>query len=164
LPYSSCYFLDSKTNAGIVFLDKTRPILDFPDRYRYLLIRPPRFGKTSFLSALTQFYDLRKGDSFGHFFESLVATAESRGIPEHNTHLCLSFKFSKFHVLSNLSEIAVSWDFFLSLIVQRFLSDYAVELEISDPESFMKDANTNLLPELFVSAAFRVCYLNCLLF
>ncbi|KAJ7879638.1 hypothetical protein B0H14DRAFT_3129698 [Mycena olivaceomarginata] len=41
-----------------LYVDKTRSIMDLPDKFQHLVLRPPQFGKTMFLSTLYHFYDI----------------------------------------------------------------------------------------------------------
>ncbi|KAJ7139049.1 hypothetical protein C8R44DRAFT_867217 [Mycena epipterygia] len=43
----------SLTQPDIAFIDKTQCILELPDRFQHVILRPPRFGKTALLSTST---------------------------------------------------------------------------------------------------------------
>ncbi|KAJ7742655.1 hypothetical protein DFH07DRAFT_979858 [Mycena maculata] len=118
LPYDKDDFQSFHLHPEIVYVDKTRPILKLSDKFRHLLLRPPRFGKTAFLSTLTQFYDIHRAGQFTDRFGSLaVVTDNPDAIPHHSQHLCLSFDFAD--------------------LLRRFILDYAVELQVRDPKTFL---------------------------
>ncbi|KAJ7249445.1 hypothetical protein C8J57DRAFT_1356986 [Mycena rebaudengoi] len=148
LPYASCHFLDFRNRPRVAFVDKTRVILHLSERYRHLHLRPPRFGKTTFLTTLMQFYDLHAKNDFTELFGPLsVAAADPGCIP--NQHLCISFDLSAFDVLRERTKIASSFQNYTSHVVGAFLRKYVSELGILDPENFVRDGRADLLTQLF---------------
>ncbi|KAJ7709633.1 hypothetical protein B0H17DRAFT_231615 [Mycena rosella] len=69
LPRGGDSFLDFCDHPGTAVVDKTRCILELPDKFRCLLLRPPRFGKTAFLSTLSHYCDIHGARHFSrqHF-------------------------------------------------------------------------------------------------
>ncbi|KAJ7272689.1 hypothetical protein B0H12DRAFT_1091554, partial [Mycena haematopus] len=102
LPWTTYGFLDLRQHPETVYIDKTQCIPHLPDKFRLILLRPPRFGKTTFLSTLKEYYDVRGTDEFDTNFGSLAATSEIR---DHSQHLCLSFAMSSIADLSDLTGI-----------------------------------------------------------
>ncbi|KAJ7091903.1 hypothetical protein B0H15DRAFT_179852 [Mycena belliarum] len=131
-------------------VDKTRCIRQLPDRFRYLLLRPQRFGKSSFLSTLTDYYNIEGVNNFGLRFGSLaVVNQDPDSTPQHSQHLCLCF---------NLSVVSVSMDtrVFTSHLPNRirrvlvnFLVEYAEELQLSDPIGFLRYRDENMFAKVF---------------
>ncbi|KAJ7633464.1 hypothetical protein DFH06DRAFT_692701 [Mycena polygramma] len=86
------YFLK---NPNIAFIDKTHCIHGLPARYKRLLLRPPRFGKTALLSTLIHYYDIHTAETFHEDFGALaVVTKAPVNAPLPDRHLCLVLRFS----------------------------------------------------------------------
>ena len=68
IPYGVSDFNEFR-NSNYYLIDKTRFIRDIEKKGRYLfLIRPRRFGKSLFLTALEAYYDILQTDRFDFFF------------------------------------------------------------------------------------------------
>ncbi|KAJ7249446.1 hypothetical protein C8J57DRAFT_1356988 [Mycena rebaudengoi] len=135
----------------MAFVDKTRAILPLSDKYRHILIRPPLFGKTVFVSTLMYFYDLHAKHRFTELFGSLAVATMSTpsSMPTPNQHLCIRFELSGLRVLAGLPRMASSLQDYVSSVVESFLYKYAIELELSDPVGFVGDEDPELLTKLF---------------
>ncbi|CAG8813368.1 41151_t:CDS:2, partial [Gigaspora margarita] len=74
LPYGIPNFINFRTRAGMIFADKTMYIEHLekcqPD-YRYMFLRPRRFGKSAFLNMLCHYYDIHHADIFNDLFDKL---------------------------------------------------------------------------------------------
>ncbi|KAJ7782312.1 hypothetical protein DFH07DRAFT_319158 [Mycena maculata] len=141
-------FREFCNHPGPVFVDKTRCLLELPDQFRYLLLRPPTFGKTAFLSTMTHFYDVHGAEQFTEHFGSLaVATEASHAIPRHNQHLCLCLTLSNIYVDVDVKELAadLATKFFTGL--QLFLVKYATELKLCAPETYLADQDSAVFGE-----------------
>ncbi|KAJ7653293.1 hypothetical protein DFH06DRAFT_530917 [Mycena polygramma] len=128
LPCRNSGFMDFHAHPRMVFVDKTPFLLRLPQSYRYLLIRPPNFGKTALLSALTEFYDIRSRDSFGQFFGSL------HGSTPHNQHLCLTFNFAYVRKRPCIEELTSALENYIWACLNRFLARYSEELDVDNQE------------------------------
>ncbi|KAJ7782291.1 hypothetical protein DFH07DRAFT_318880 [Mycena maculata] len=145
-------FLDLRDRLGPSFVDKTESLFQLPDQFRYLLLRPPKFGKTAFLSTLIQFYDVRGAEQFTERFGTLAVvttTGAPRVIPRHNQHLCLSLTLSDIYVHVDVEELAgdLATKFFTEL--QVFLIEYATELKLSDPRTYLMDEADDVFGRVF---------------
>ncbi|KAJ7081306.1 hypothetical protein B0H15DRAFT_953020 [Mycena belliarum] len=149
LPWTDSDFRDLCKHPETVYVDKTRCILQLPDKFRYILLRPPRFGKTTFLSTLKQYYDIREAENFSNQFESLAILKATGGTEHHSQHLCLSFPFSDLLVFSDIEDIASILRSHVALKLRAFLLRYAVELEISDADAFVQCDTVDMLTKLF---------------
>ncbi|KAJ7782303.1 hypothetical protein DFH07DRAFT_1055127 [Mycena maculata] len=143
-------FLDYR--PGPSFVDKTESLFQLPDQFRYLLLRPPKFGKTAFLSTLIQFYDIHGAEQFTERFGALAvaaATGAPRVIPRHNQHLCLSLTLADIYVHVDIEELAsnLATHFFAEL--QVFLVRYAAELKLSDPRTYLMDEADDVFGRVF---------------
>ncbi|KAJ6454468.1 hypothetical protein C8R47DRAFT_1083128 [Mycena vitilis] len=140
LPRSRDDFLAFRTTPGTVFVDKTKCILGLPSKFRCLLLRPPRFGKTTFLSTLYHYYDIHGADDFSHRFGSLAVTKTSDSTPPHSQHLCLSFNLAQILVVySDLPSITSQLIGKILFVLDLFLDKYATELELSDPNQLFRN-------------------------
>ncbi|KAJ6507162.1 hypothetical protein C8R47DRAFT_1238856 [Mycena vitilis] len=134
LPRSSDNFFNFCSRPGLIFVDKTQCILDLPDKFQLLLLRPPRFGKTAFLSTLYHYYDIRGTTRYTEPFGSLAVAAKASGSgARHNHHLCLSFDLSNISVYSDMETIASR---VIDDALDTFLIKYATELQISELQDF----------------------------
>ncbi|KAJ7071938.1 hypothetical protein C8F01DRAFT_222084 [Mycena amicta] len=90
LPKDNGLFLDATNSA---FVDKTSFFRSLPDRFEYFLLRPPRFGKTAFISTLQAFYDINGATQFSDRFGSLAVGHKTPSTLQHSHHLCMTFPF-----------------------------------------------------------------------
>ncbi|KAJ7272720.1 hypothetical protein B0H12DRAFT_592308 [Mycena haematopus] len=144
LPWTTYNFLDLRQHPETVYVDKTRCIPQLPGTFRLILLRPPRFGKTTFLSTLQEYYDVRGTDEFYTNFGSLAATSEIR---DHSQHLCLSFAMSSITDLSDLAGIRAQLTSLVWRGLRTFTAKYAAELKYFSPEMFPKytDVDCNII-------------------
>ncbi|KAJ7739051.1 hypothetical protein DFH07DRAFT_79810 [Mycena maculata] len=133
-----------------MFVDKTRCLFELPDEFRYLLLRPPKFGKTAFLSTMTHFYDVHGAEQFTeHFGPLAVATETLHAIPRHNQHLSLSFALSDINVHVGAKEFATRLTSMFSTRLRMFLFRYATELKLSSPETYLADEDSDVFRKVF---------------
>ncbi|KAF7376542.1 hypothetical protein MSAN_00070300 [Mycena sanguinolenta] len=122
-----------------LFIDKTKRIIDLPDKFQCLVLRPPQFGKTMFLSTLYHFYDKHGTEQFNKRFGFLDVVTKAATPVQHNQHLCLSFDLSVFWVSSALTVIASRLKNQISHVLDSFLIEYATELDLSNPQNYMEE-------------------------
>ncbi|KAF7325917.1 hypothetical protein MKEN_00442500 [Mycena kentingensis (nom. inval.)] len=79
LPTDDSMFSHFSNCPGMVSVDKTSFALALPSRFRYILLRPQRFGKSAFLSILDRLYDIRP------------ETYSVNNMPLRKQHLCIRF-------------------------------------------------------------------------
>jgi hypothetical protein len=74
IPYGTSDFGDIRS-GGLFYVDKTPflPVLERPESgYRHVLfLRPRRFGKSTLLSPLKNYYDIGRKEQFDQIFEGL---------------------------------------------------------------------------------------------
>ncbi len=76
------------------YVDKTQYIPQLESAGNFLfLIRPRRFGKSSFLSVLESYYDIARQEEFDTLFSGTYIHAHPT--PEKNAYLILKFNFSQ---------------------------------------------------------------------
>ncbi|KAJ7091925.1 hypothetical protein B0H15DRAFT_929972 [Mycena belliarum] len=137
-------------DPGIVYADKTQHIPELPDKFQILFLRPPRFGKTQFLSTLYQYYDIHEAKNFFQRFRSLPMVSEpSDSIPRHNQHLCLSFNLSYISPHSDIEALKANIAAIMSSAMNIFLYENAAELGQSDPASLSLDDDVEMVVNVF---------------
>ncbi|KAJ6475778.1 hypothetical protein C8R47DRAFT_668878 [Mycena vitilis] len=145
LPLPEYDFGKTFTEPVFAWIDKSQSIIQLPDQFRYLLLRPPRFGTTAFLSTLEHYYDMHKAANFSKAFKSAVATKDPSGEQTHNQHLFISFQLSQFAILSDLENFVDSFNGHVVAALHCFVEEYASELQVTDPEQFLQSHDSDLL-------------------
>ncbi|KAJ7091912.1 hypothetical protein B0H15DRAFT_834534 [Mycena belliarum] len=131
-------------------VDKTQCIRQLPDKFRYLLLRPQRFSKSSFLSTLTDYYNIQGVDNFGLRFGSLaVVTQDPDSTPQHSQHLCLCFNLSTISVNVDTMDITSDLPSLIRHVLVMFLIEYAKELQLSDPAGFLRYRDEHMFAKVF---------------
>ena len=94
IPYGLAYFKGIR-QEGSLYVDKTRFIREMEKERHVFLIRPRRFGKSLWLSALDSYYDRKQAKEFEAVFGG---TDIGRQPTENrNRYLILRFNFSAFN-------------------------------------------------------------------
>ena len=94
IPYGLAYFKGIR-QEGSLYVDKTRFIREMEKERHVFLIRPRRFGKSLWLSALDSYYDRKQAEEFEAVFGG---TDIGRQPTENrNRYLVLRFNFSAFN-------------------------------------------------------------------
>ncbi|KAJ6507142.1 hypothetical protein C8R47DRAFT_1066037 [Mycena vitilis] len=137
LPRASDDFFHFRTRPNTVFVDKTQCILGLPSKFRHLLLRPPRFGKTTFLSTLYHYYDIQGEKYFTRRFGSLAVAKASELVPTHSQHLCLFFDLSHLSTHRDPADITSELIDRVSDTLSTFLDKYAAELHVSEPDNYL---------------------------
>ncbi|KAJ7673044.1 hypothetical protein DFH06DRAFT_1467457, partial [Mycena polygramma] len=134
------YFLE---NPSIAFIDKTHCIHELPARYKCLLLRPPRFGKSALLSTLTHYHDIHTAETFHEDFGALaVVTKAPVNAPPPDRHLCLVFRFSPLRASSSRDEFVRNLKKEMAMALEDFLEEYAEELlGHVDPFGYLQEAS-----------------------
>ncbi|KAJ7044011.1 hypothetical protein C8F04DRAFT_686482 [Mycena alexandri] len=146
LPWASYDFLELRQHPETVYIDHTRCILQLPTTFRYILLRPPRFGKTVFLSTLNQYYDIRGAENFAEHFKGLAVAERPGPIRLNNQHLCLCFTLSEIYSLSDITEVKDRLTSHVLFGLYRFIAKYAEELQLCNPEIFLQPADPDSPP------------------
>ncbi|KAK7005929.1 hypothetical protein R3P38DRAFT_3367321 [Favolaschia claudopus] len=147
LPRNSDGFRDFCDQSDTVFVDKTPCILELPEKFRYLLLRPPQFGKTTFLSTLREYYNFQGANEFQEHFKSLSVSTQA--FPHRSQHLSLTFWLSRIDVKGDINDIEAQLDFEITNTLEGFLFKYATELKLGDPDSFLSSGSGDELARVF---------------
>ncbi|RDB24174.1 hypothetical protein Hypma_008674 [Hypsizygus marmoreus] len=135
----STSFLDLVTTPGLIAVDKTDfvEILDSEPRYWYRFLRPYRWGKSTFLNMLADYYDKSQVNSFEDRFGQLYIGKNPT--PCHNTLLVLLFDLSTISVSCSDEEMERQFNSTINQSLTRFLIQNARFLDNPDPASVIKD-------------------------
>ncbi|KAJ6507421.1 hypothetical protein C8R47DRAFT_1239438 [Mycena vitilis] len=135
-------------------VDKTRCIVELPAKFKRLLLRPPRFGKTTLLSTLAHYYDIHNAQTFHEDFGALaVVTKAPVNAPPPTRHLCLVFRLSQVLTASTCDEFAENLKDEIALVLEGFLSKYAEELQIADPFDYIQEKPQDDLLNIVIDLA-----------
>ncbi|KAJ7045976.1 hypothetical protein C8F04DRAFT_455726 [Mycena alexandri] len=146
LPQNTEDFLDLRNGP---FVDKTQSLLHLPKKFRWLLLRPPRFGKTVFMSTLDYYCDVQGAKHFAERFRALAVSARTpNAVPDHQ-HLCLLFDLAHFWAHSDIIRTSTQLSNEISFTLNLFLIKYATELHLSSPTEFLSEECTDMFAEVF---------------
>ncbi|MCI5577150.1 MAG: AAA family ATPase, partial [Succinivibrio sp.] len=93
IPYGDASF-ETFNKENVAFVDKTEyiNILDKLNTKYPVLLRPRRFGKTTFVKMLLCFYDISYKDKYDEIFKGTKIL--EMNLPSHNTYHVIKFDFS----------------------------------------------------------------------
>ena len=92
-PYGDSSF-ETFNKENVAFVDKTGfiEVIDHLDTKYPVLLRPRRFGKTTFVQMLLCFYDISIKDKYNEIFKG--TNIIGKNLPTHNTYHVINFDFS----------------------------------------------------------------------
>jgi hypothetical protein len=122
IPYGQTNFEKIRTD-NYVYVDKTRFIEQMENESTdfHFLIRPRKFGKTLFLSALEHYYDIRFADKFDQLFGNLYIGKNPT--PKKNDLFVLFLDFSGLDT-SSIKDFNISLLEKMKFATQRFFTDH----------------------------------------
>ncbi|KAG0074343.1 hypothetical protein BGZ92_003433, partial [Podila epicladia] len=129
LPRDLPNFFSWRTVAGTIFADKSPYIEALEKRatnYRYVFLRPRRFGKSAFLNMLCTYYDVHNAGIFDDLFGPLYIGKNPT--TSKNKHLVLKLDLSKISVSGSLEAMRTSFNERINGVLRRFLQKYNSEL------------------------------------
>ncbi|MDY5734916.1 MAG: AAA family ATPase, partial [Succinivibrio sp.] len=147
-PYGSANF-NSFNEDKVAFVDKTNfiEVIDKLDTKYPILLRPRRFGKTTFVQMLDYFYDISKKDQYDEVFRGTKII--EKNLPSHNTYHVLNLEFSE--IYGNTSAQLVEG--FTSNIIDS-IADF---LDRYPEVNFEVDEYKNKTPSTLINAFFTSC-------
>src|SRR4051812_39081517 len=113
----------------MIFADKTiyiEQLERLQDEFRYIFLRPRRFGKSAFLTMLCAYYDIHTADDFNDLFGPLYIGKHPT--PWRNQHLVLKFDLSSIDVSISLIRTEERFNNFINSVLKNFIKKYAKEL------------------------------------
>ena len=100
-----------------------------------MFLRPRRWGKSTFLSMLGTYYDIKTKDSFHEIFGKLdIGKAPTKS---RNSHLCLLFDFSTISVYGSREEVKQNIFDNISQSLRSLLLKYQDILGNALPEEYI---------------------------
>lgn len=160
MPYGIPNFTDYRTICGTIFADKTIYIKHLEKRqptYRYMFLRPRRFGKSAFLNMLCNYYDIHKADIFDDLFGPLYIGKNPT--PWRNQHLVLKFDLSSISVSGSRDEMKASFNMVINGVLQDFIKKYGKELGYPEVNNVLYTSNASVsLGNVLVSFFFVILY------
>jgi len=147
-PYGSANF-NSFNEDKVAFVDKTNfiEVIDKLDTKYPILLRPRRFGKTTFVQMLDYFYDISKKDQYDEVFRGTKII--EKNLPSHNTYHVLNLEFSE--IYGNTSAQLVEG--FTSNIIDS-ITDF---IDRYPEVNFEVDEYKNKTPSALINAFFTSC-------
>ena len=147
-PYGSANF-NSFNEDKVAFVDKTNfiEVIDKLDTKYPILLRPRRFGKTTFVQMLDYFYDISKKDQYDEVFRG--TKIHEMNLPSHNTYHVLNLEFSE--IFGNTSDQLVEG--FTSNIIDS-ITDF---IDRYPEVKFEVDEYKNKTPSALINAFFTSC-------
>jgi hypothetical protein len=113
----------------MIFADKTPYIEQLEKnqtKYRYMFLRPRRFGKSAFLNMLCEYYDIHRADVFKDLFGPLYIGKNPT--LERNQHLVLKFDLSSISVSGSMNQTKASFNEKINGVLNEFVNKYNKEL------------------------------------
>ena len=147
-PYG-CANFNSFNEDKVAFVDKTNfiEVIDKLDTKYPILLRPRRFGKTTFVQMLDYFYDISKKDQYDEVFRG--TKIHEMNLPSHNTYHVLNLEFSE--IYGNTSDQLVEG--FTSNIIDS-ITDF---IDRYPEVNFEVDEYKNKTPSTLINAFFTSC-------
>ena len=144
-PYGVSSFEEfNKLNRA--YVDKTEfiNVIDKLDSPYPVLLRPRRFGKTTFVKMLLCFYDISYKDKYDEIFKG--TKIHEMNLPSHNTYHVIKFDFSGVSG-DNAKDLIVNFNQKLSVGINKFLKRY--------PDFKFNNDYTGRAPANFIDEFFK---------
>ncbi|KDQ12092.1 hypothetical protein BOTBODRAFT_424151 [Botryobasidium botryosum FD-172 SS1] len=152
--------------ADMLVVDKTMYIekLEAQRSYQYILLRPRRWGKSTFVQMLAAYYDVEEAHRFEAYFSQLHIGRKAGSIPGHdrNALLVLIFDFSEFNVGNGqtVAQLEAEYHRMINRALKAFLAKYGHLLNLPKPEAYIKPDDSiqslNLILNLVAKCSHRV--------
>ncbi|KAG0347172.1 hypothetical protein BG004_008328, partial [Podila humilis] len=146
LPRDLPNFFSWRTITGTIFADKTPYIKELEKgatNYRYVFLRPRRFGKSAFLDMLCSYYDVHNANIFDDLFGPLYIGKHPT--TSKNKHLVLKLDLSSISVYGTLEAMTTSFNDYINDELRAFLAKYYQELSSPEENDIISDSATRSL-------------------
>ena len=147
--------------SGTIFADKTPYIKQLEEKqpnYRYMFLRPRRFGKSAFLNMLCDYYDIHNAGIFGDLFGPLYIGKNPTDW--RNKHLVLKFDLSPISVSGSIDEMKASFNMVINDVLANFVVKYNKELHDPGVDNVIDPSNASRsMIRIFVCFC-RICFSN----
>ena len=157
LPCDLPNFIDWRTEVAMLFADKTSYIEElekYSKKYRYVYLRPRRFGKSAFLNLLCVYYDIHTANQFNDLFGPLYIGKNPT--PSRTPHLVLKFDLSSINVIDSIDTLTQSFNNKVNGVLIDFIENYSKELGYPEVDDLIKtiDAGNSLVNVLVSTFSF----------
>ena len=144
-PYGD-YSFETFNKENAAFVDKTGfiEVIDNLDTKYPVLLRPRRFGKSTFVQMLDYFYDIAKKDQYDEVFRG--TKIHEKNLPSHNTYHVISFEFSEI-IGKTADELIKKFSSNILGSIRDFRTRYK-DFEF-DIESRKNDSPSSIIDEFF---------------
>jgi len=124
IPYGNANFYSIRERDHL-YIDRTQfiRILEEMNIDRALFIRPRRFGKSLWLSVMTNYYDINQKGQFDHLFGDL--DIGKKPTSEHNQYVVINWNFSRMSSRGSVDDIEIKMNNALNNMIAEHLSYYA---------------------------------------
>jgi len=124
IPYGSANFCDIREKDQI-YIDRTSYIRILEDMAidKALFIRPRRFGKSLWISIMSNYYDVAKKDEFETLFGDLDIGRNPT--PDHNKYVVIDWDFSRMSSRGTVDEIESKMNNTLNSVLKEHLTYYS---------------------------------------
>ncbi|KAF9423740.1 hypothetical protein BGZ76_003620 [Entomortierella beljakovae] len=144
LPRNLPNFEAWRTMAGTIFADKTPYIKTLENQgsaYRYIYLRPRRFGKSAFLNMLCAYYDIHNASIFDELFGPLYIGKNPTS--SKNSLLVLKIDLSMIDVTRTVEWMGSSFNEYINRVVLGFVKKYSRELSYPKTEDVINKENAS---------------------
>lgn len=143
LPPCGAGFKQLTTFPNVIAADKTKYIaeLDRKSSYQYLFLRPRRFGKSTFLQMLSEYYDKTLGKDFAKTFGCLHIGKNRTN--DASSLLVLCFDLSQIAV-SSYQEAKDSFHRIINAVLRKFIMKNKQYLSHYDEDRLIDKADAGL--------------------
>ncbi len=123
IPYANCDFADIR-KRGYFYVDKTPflPVIESTNENHLIFLRPRRFGKSTLISTLENYYDINLADKFDELFGGLWV--HQNPTPGKNNYLVLTLDFSPIDTTGTIEQICTNFATQIKASVMWFISSY----------------------------------------
>ncbi|HRI70310.1 MAG TPA: AAA family ATPase, partial [Polyangium sp.] len=144
IPYATCDFAAIR-REGYFYVDKTPFIrrLEAADEKHVIFLRPRRFGKSTLISTLQNYYDILFADKFDERFGGLWI--HQNPTPNRNKYLVLTLDFSPVDTYGDEAKICTSFAWQVKIDVRSFIMRYQKLIPaLSDLLDFVKSDSEDM--------------------
>ena len=143
---------------NLLAIDKTKyiEVLDVEPHYQYMFLRPRRWGKSTFLQMLINYYDKSKAAEFQDTFGQLYIGKNPT--PDRSRLLVLLLNFSTICAAGTLQDLRRDFNNVMNDTLEQFLMTNAKFLGHPDPATLLmeNDGSRSLQRVLVIVYQFRL--------
>jgi hypothetical protein len=146
--------LKFRTKVGTLFADKTlyiERLESIQTDFKVMFLRPRRFGKSTFVTTLSAYYDIHTANEFDQLFGALYIGKNPTS--SRNKHLVLNFDLSTIDV-DTAEKAETSFNSSINEALSMFVEKYEEELGFPDMNSMINTTRAaTSIDKVFVSSS-----------